>query len=549
MNIAYIVIGCAAVLPFTHQIAKLLLGTSSASGQVMLVIASGAAGSIYRVTSNVVRMERRPVAFGVILAARPVVTLAIATPLVMTGHGIYAALIGTAFGSLIPGIAAFFVSRRSYSAAFSWSDFRAINDLGSKYIFVILGLFVVHNGDAFILSRFASDASVGVYRVATRLSSVISYLVSGFLLSWAPLERSTLFQATYQRYGKASVHKRLLTYYMLSGLTVMLALSLSGDVLVRLSPPQYRDAANLIPFSAFAFVIYGLFVVIARTTYHKHRDLVHNSSAALAAVVYYFLSSVLVPKLGGYGLALSAVAGMAIACACFRAIDRTASHYAQIDWPRLLGTTAIVAALIGLADLHPLGHGVFEGLLLTTEFFIVFPGALIATGIVTRTEAAGLRSVAVSVFVLLISPLRGGSGDPDMARALATLTPADLDLLRQLIKEGKLSREVAAQQGVPVSVVEARAGRALRALTGAKGSERDDSTLGNWLFSGKSAAEHDVLRHYLERYGIDIMTLQLIEAAATAARALPARAWPPEPIADQRGVTGDVLAVKPLPST
>jgi hypothetical protein len=136
-----------------------------------------------------------------------------------------------------------------------------------------------------------------------------------------------------------------------------------------------------------------------------------------------------------------------------------------------------------------------------------------------------------------------------MARALATLTPADLDLLRQLIKEGKLSREVAAQQGVPVSVVEARAGRALRALTGAKGSERDDSTLGNWLFSGKSAAEHDVLRHYLERYGIDIMTLQLIEAAATAARALPARAWPPEPIADQRGVTGDVLAVKPLPST
>ena len=524
MTGAFMIVGAALLIPFADPITKLLVGSGRHREWVLLAIASGAAGSLFRVTSNVVRMERRPVAFSLILTARGVVAAAVSVPLVVSGDGINGALLGTIVGSLVPGIVAVWIARTSYSTDFSWTDARQITDLGSKYIFVILGLFVVHNGDSFVLSRFASYAQVGVYRVATRLSSIVSYLVSAFLLAWAPLERSSLFQATYQMYGKAQVHKQMVTYYLLSGLTLTLALTLSGDLLVRLSPPHYRGAANLIPFASFGFVIYGLFILIARTTAYKHRDFVHNASAALAAVVYVAAAAVLVPRWGGYGLAISMMIGMSLACACFRAIIPWATHYAPIDWPRAIGASVIVVACIVIGDEHFLGNGVLRVGLLLADMLVIYPAAVIGSGIVSRQEA--LTTARLLWGLVPFRPAAKQRSEHATVVALSKLAPEDLLLLRRLTKDRARVADIAADAGVPVSVVEAQAGRILRQLTETDGSERDDATIGNWLFSGKSSAEHDVVMYYLERYGIKMLSLQQVEAAALAARSLPIRSWP-----------------------
>ncbi len=524
MSAVVVVIGCAALLPFVHPLAKLLVGRRSAADAVELAIASGAAGALYRVTSNVVRMERRPIAFSLVLLARPFVAIAVSIPLVINGDGVDGALWGTVIGSLLPGIAAFLISRGSYSADFAWTDVKNIGDLGSKYIFVILGLFVVHNGDSFALSRFASYAQVGVYRVATRLASLISYVVSAFLLAWAPLERSPLFQATYASRGKAQVHKQLITYYVLAGLTVMLALSLSGDVIVKLSPREYSDAANLIPFAAGGFIVYGLFIMIARTTYHQHRDFVHNASATLAAIVYGGIAAWLVPKFGGYGVAIGQAVGMGIACVCFRALNRTASYYAPVDWPRVLGACAITLGGVGLGRI-PL-HGWWRVALLLVVFFVLYPGLLMATRIVRPGEARRLFGLAGAVGAQLLAPVRRSGEQTATAQALRTLAEEDLNLLRALIKDGERPAKLAAREHVPVSVVEARAGRAVMRITHTPGSERDEATIGNLLFAGLGAAEHDVVIHHLEQHGFSVLSLQRVESAVARAKALPRSAWP-----------------------
>lgn len=524
MSAVTIVLGSVVLLPFVHPLAHLMVGRSSAADEIRLAIASGAAGSLYRTTSNVVRMERRPIAFSLVLFARPFLAIAVSIPLVIGGDGIDGALWGTFAGSLVAGIGAWVISRHSYSAEFTWSDFKNISDLGSKYIFVILGLFAVHNGDSFVLSRFGTYAQVGVYRVATRLASLISYLVSSFLLAWAPLERSPLFQATYALKGKTAVHKQLVTYYMLTSLTVMLALTLGGDVIVKLSPPAYSDAANLIPFSAGAFIIYGLFVVIARTTYHRHRDLVHNASAGLGAVIYVAMSAWLIPSIGGYGVAIGAAVGMAFACTCFRALNRTATHHAPIDWPRVLGATAITIGCIGLGRI-PLAP-VWRIPFLLAVFFVLFPAGLLVTGIVRREEARRLAQLAGSVGAQLLAPVRRSQDDTDTIRALSTLPADDLNLLYALTKDGERPATIAAREHVPVSVIEARAGRAVMRLTNSPGSERDDATIGNLLFSGLGAAEHDIVIYYLEGRGFTVFTLQRVEAAAGRAKAVPRSAWP-----------------------
>lgn len=526
MNLASIAVCSAVLIPFRSPLAQWLLGSSStkASNQVLLAIASGAAGSVFRVTSNVVRMERRPVAFSMIAAARPFVALAVATPLVVEGNGIDGALIGTIVGSIVPALVAFAIVRRAYSAQFNWTDAREITNLGSRYTFVILGLFVVHNGDAFVLSRYATHAAVGIYRVATRLSSIISYLVSAFLLAWAPLERSALFQATYEAHGESRMHSRMLTYFVVAGLTITLGLSLAGDLIVQLSPPAYRSAANLIPWTSFAFVIYGMYVIIARTTAYRRRDIVHNGSAALAAILYLALSALLVPRWGGYGVAAASAIGMGIACACFRAIVPWATRYARMEVLRLLGATVITFACLLLGrvphqELVRIAFGV-------ADFFLIYPAALILSRVVPRREAEVIWKILVGIVEQVLSPLRPArSGAPTVA-ALKRLDPSEVALLRVLVKERTPAPELARRQGVPVSVLSAAAGRALRTLSGADGSERYDAAIGHWLFGTEGSAEQDVVGNFLVDHGLARMTLHRVQAALASLKALPVGLWP-----------------------
>jgi hypothetical protein len=402
---------------------------------------------------------------------------------------------------------------------------------------VIIGLFVVHNGDALVMSRFASAASVGIYRVASRLSAVISYLVSAFLLAWAPLERSTLFQTTYDQHGAQRMHSRMLTYYVISALTVTLGLGLAGNLIVELSPPAYRDAANLIPFASFAFVFYGMFVVIARTTYHPHRDFVHNGSAALAAVVYIALSALLVPRYGGYGLAIAAAVGMALACACFRLLVRTASHYATLEWRRLIPGTLIAFSCLAVGRVPGLGEGLLRAAVGLIIFFGVYPAALVLSRAVPRSEARQLRKIGAGMLEMLWRPLvHRRDPEPATAEAMQSVAPADAELLYALIRERVPPAELARRLNVGVSVLHARAARTLREMTGAECDERDDAALGHWLFDVSGSAEHDVIGNFLVQRGVPWMTLHSVEYALGSLRTLPESRWPAHAV----GSLGDV---------
>jgi O-antigen/teichoic acid export membrane protein len=526
MSLVAILLGCGILLPLSAPLGQLLLGNNHSADSVRLAIASGATGSVFRLTSNVLRMERRPVAFSLILGTRPLIALAVAVPLVANGEGINGGLIGTTAGSTVAGLIAIFLVRHSYSANFNWHDAREIVDLGSRYTFVILGLFTVHNGDAWVMSRFASHAEVGVYRVAARLSSIISYLVSAFLLAWAPLERSPLFQATYDLHGEVRMHSRMLTYFILSGLAITLGLSLAGDVLVRLSPPAYSSAANLIPITSFSFVVYGTYVVIARTTAYKHRDFVHNFSSGMAAVIYVVAASFLVPPFGGYGLALSSIIGMTFATACFRAIDRSATRYAALEWRKLIPAAAITFACLALGRAADTHNGFSQTGLNLIDFFVVYPAVMILTRVVTPTDARVLWQMAVGIVEQLLSPVRPGRGGVAIATALSQLNPRDVELLHELIKDRVPPTEVARRDRVALSVVEARSAHALRQLTGSGGSERDDSALGYWLFNVRGSAERDVVRTFLIERGLPLLTLHAVEAAAARLKTLPGRLWP-----------------------
>ena len=526
MSLFMTVLSMALLLPFTAQLSSYLLGSSTHGGLVRLAIFSGAAGSFFRVTSNVVRMNRRPVAFSTLVGLRPIIALAVSVPLVVNGDGVGGALIGAIAGSAVTSVAAVAISHRSYSLKFNWSDVRGITDLGLKYTFVIVGLYTVHNADALVLSRFTTHTDVGVYRVAARIAAVMSYLVAAFLQAWSPLERGALFQTTYETHGMARVHSRMITYFVLVGLTAVLGLGLAGGQLVRLTPAAYHGAAGMIPFATFAFVIYGVFVLIARTTYHRHRDFVHNLAAAIAAVVFIGCSALLCPRWGGYGLAISASIGMWVACVCFRLIVRSSTHHAQLDWPRFLGAGTIAFACLALGLLAPVGAGVWRAALGIVDFLALYPGALLLTRVVSMQEARTLAGMAGGIVSQLLAPLRPARHAAQTAQALTALRIDEATLLRMLVRDRVDPGELAQRNRTPVSVIEASAAHALRTLTGTEAPERDDAAIGHWLFNRQGSAERDIIMYFLVNHGVPIETLHRVEHGRQLLSSVPDELWP-----------------------
>ncbi len=208
---------------------------------------SAAAGSLWRLTVNVFRMERQPARFATFNALRPLFVVGGSVPLVALGlRRIEGALAGTTLGTLAAIAVCIVIARKSYALAFSFADAREIVRRGSMVAVPVIALFVVHNADVLLLSRFAPAHEVGLYRVASRFAAVPSYFAGAFLMAWAPLERGVLFQATYRHVGEDRVRGAILTYYLLAGMTLVVLLDVAAGGLMLLGGPRLplRRAAD-----------------------------------------------------------------------------------------------------------------------------------------------------------------------------------------------------------------------------------------------------------------------------------------------------------------
>lgn len=295
--------GTVVCFALAAPIAGLLLGRHGvhATALVRWAAASAAAGSLWRLTVNVMRMERKPVRFSIFNALRPLFVVGGSVPLVLLGFGLQGALAGTTLGTLVATAACIAAAHRSYALAFSWHDAKEIVVRGAKVVVPVVCLFIVHNADVVLLSRYAPAREVGIYRVASRFAAVPSYFASAFTMAWAPLERGVMFQSTYRHVGEERVRGALLTYFLLAGLTLVMLLDVASPGLVLLAGPQFRSAAPLIPLAGAGFVCYGLYIVLVRVVKVERRMFFYAAGAVMAGVFDIGLSTVTIPWLGAYG--------------------------------------------------------------------------------------------------------------------------------------------------------------------------------------------------------------------------------------------------------
>ena len=490
--------GTAIFFIFKRPLAGLLLGNPGAANLIGWAAISGGAGSIYRLTCNVFRFERRRLGFAVATVARPLAVLGGSSALLIAGYGVWGALVGTAVPTIGCAIGCMLATRRSYALAFSLADARQIGLRGAAVVIPVLALFILHSGDIYVLSIWVHGAPLGVYRLASRLGSPPSYLASAFIISWSPLERSALGAAWYDAGGHLKLRSGILTYYFLIGVTIVVAFVLFSRVFVLVAPAGYADAAKVVPLIALAFVTYGAYIVVLRTARPERLILWYSITSALAAIVFIASAFVLVPALGVYGPALALTLGMSAGIALLLRRNAHSPEPLPVDYRSILAGFLVAGVVSGVA-LAGARAGELVAIVTTVMCLVAYLPSLVLVRAIPRSHLQVIRGIL------------GRRRDVPGARLTPSELPAaERDALERF-RHGALT-------GSRSAVDYARLTRGLRRIGGIGTATTADSRIGVYLASTEPESIRDFQVHELIDEGVDAFDLHHLDLLAKAAR-------------------------------
>lgn len=228
-----------------------------------------------------------------------------------------------------------------------------------------------------------SASVVGVYTLGYTAGLVINALViQPFSLTWG---------ATFWEIARSDdaprTFARSLTWFLAVASGVALFLSAVGtDVIRLLFSPEFEDSRYIVPFSAFAFVLYGAYSIVATGLSITGRTGVVASTMLVAAGVSLGLNLLLIPLLGMYGAAISTVVGYGLLTVL--AGWQSQKHY-PVPWnvPRAIIVLGLAASLSALALLGP------DNVLWRVGAMLLYFPILVGTGIVRPTQLRQLLTV------------------------------------------------------------------------------------------------------------------------------------------------------------
>jgi O-antigen/teichoic acid export membrane protein len=128
---------------------------------------------------------------------------------------------------------------------------------GLPLLVVPLLIWVVDLSDRYLVSLYTTADEVGVYSLGYKFGQVMSFVITAFSLGWVPIRFKILSLADPQ-----VIYGRVTTIYLVGAGMIWLALSVfSRELIVTTTSEPFHQAAVFIPPVAFAYLLYGLFVL------------------------------------------------------------------------------------------------------------------------------------------------------------------------------------------------------------------------------------------------------------------------------------------------
>jgi O-antigen/teichoic acid export membrane protein len=530
ITVLIVVAGTLVVVPLSPWLASSMLGDSGEADLIVIAAISGAAGAIWRFVANILRMERKPKQFVVLQSARPVLVVAAVIALVASGEGLRGAILGTALGGLIAVLIALIVTRHAFALAIDRDHARMILRRGAIFVPILISLWIAQNVDIYALAFFTDDDEiVGLYRLASRFGAFLDYFTAALFMAWTPLAATSTFAAAIKTRGKEALGGRLLSYFVIIGLFLILALTAAADTLVRIAPPEYAAAAPLIPLLGGAFLAYGLLISIYRLSAFPRKQWYYIGAAISSAIVFLASATVFVPWFGAYGAALSVITGFAVGTAGLTFFSQRGPTPLVIEWRRIASAMALAGVCLTIARVAgPAAGGDWQPVI-EISAVLLYIAALFVTGVINREDREAARRLA-----RMVMPSRWVRS-PELEERVRQLPPGSVAALQRVVVEGWPPSKLADQLDLDHERTSARLVGLLRRLDEDSEPTEHDARIGEYLFEDMTIAEHDEMGRMLWEEDVEPADIHSLEGVVRKLATMPKKVWAEAGVIGQDG--------------
>jgi O-antigen/teichoic acid export membrane protein len=243
-----------------------------------------------------------------------------------------------------------------------------------------LALWVINFIDREFIIWYKGAAEVGVYSVAIKVASIITFVMVAFRTAWPAFAYSIDDDREARR-----TYSFVLTYLLAIASWAALALgALAPWWVALLTNPRFQRAQEAVALLAFAFAIYAGYTVMAIGSGRARRTQLNWVVTGCAAAINIGLNFWLIPKWGMVGAAVSTLVSY-VALFIGMTIYAQSVYRVAYQWRRVC-TVLLVGAGLTLAARVP--HLPFAP---SVVLVVVYPLVLLALGFYLPAERARLR--------------------------------------------------------------------------------------------------------------------------------------------------------------
>jgi O-antigen/teichoic acid export membrane protein len=335
---------------FATPIAHALYGSTEHVDLVRAAFVGLWATMNYDQLTALFRVEERSVSYAIASLANVLLTVAATILLVVTfDKGAVGVIVGNFTGTLAIYLGLLVYRRSQLGLEFDRDTFRAMTAWGMPLIPSVIALNVIDFADRFLLSRFKGQHELGLYAIGMRISAALLFLLAAFRTAWPAFAYSIPEDEAKRTYGY------VLTYVTFFSCWGALALGLGAPWIVRLlTTPDFYDGAEVVPVLAFAFVVFGAYVVVVTSIGRAGRRGSNWIVTGAAALFGISLNFALIPPFGKMGAAVSMLLAY---FAMFLGILWKAQRVFPVvyQWRRVATVAGTAAALMILGKSFDLG--------------------------------------------------------------------------------------------------------------------------------------------------------------------------------------------------
>jgi O-antigen/teichoic acid export membrane protein len=523
------VVGCGLIIAFDKPLAELLLGDGTDPSLVMWSGVLVIGWLMVKLASMVIWLERRPSAFLIADSARPALSLAAVLAFLAAGEGLEGAIAGAALGTLVACAVPLTLLRGSFEPSFDTAEVVQIVRKGADRAPIVSSFWFVQNADIFLLSRFISDTDLGIYNLASRTGLVVALLPQGFRIAMRALRKSAAFEAVQDQYGKATAQGQLLGYFVQLCVFSVLVMVLLGTVIVDAAPPEYSDAAGLIPFCAAGFVMSPLLRTVNQSVSISHNRAKFISGVVGGALVFAAAIVVFAPEVGAYAAPLAMVIGLGGPATLLFINGQVGKKPLDFPYREVVKAIALAAVIGGGFQLLPEMSALLE-LAIAVALLGLYLVCLVVFRVVPEHHWGPLLHMVRSF-------ARGTAVNVNPRRGLRAIDPAQREELRAAVIQG-LPAERLAPDGDTTGEGE-RLVHALRTVGENAGvavgeRTRHDLQISVFLFEDAPPAVRDVSMGKLLDAGAAASDLRALEDLVAHLARIPDAAWEGEPAGGRR---------------